>query len=91
MNKSNNPNIMILMVAIKQLGSLIDEVVFVGGCATGLLITDLAAPPVRMTKDVDVIIQISTRSEYRSFTKLYQGTSCQMNRAKIVYQSLWSE
>jgi hypothetical protein len=69
MNKSKNPNIIILMLAIKQLGSLIDEVVFVGGCATGLLITDLAAPPVRMTKDVDVIIQISTRSEYLSFTK----------------------
>jgi len=69
MIRSSDPNIKILYAAVKQLGKLADEVVFVGGCVTGLLITDTAAPPVRMTKDVDVIVQISTQSDYRTFTK----------------------
>ncbi len=67
--KLNNPNINILSLAVKQLGGLVDEVVFVGGCATGLLITDPAAAPIRVTKDVDVIVQITTPEDYRSFTK----------------------
>jgi hypothetical protein len=28
---------------------LIDQLVFPGGCATGLLLTDIAAPPIRAT------------------------------------------
>ena len=39
-----NPNIDILIGAVEQLGELVDKMVFVGGCATGLLITDKAAP-----------------------------------------------
>jgi hypothetical protein len=31
--------------------------VFVGGCATGMLLTDPAASPVRATFDVDVIVE----------------------------------
>lgn len=38
--------------------------VFLGGCATGLLITDAAAPKVRITQDIDAITEITTLSEY---------------------------
>jgi hypothetical protein len=44
-----NPNLEILVLAVNQLGELADELVFVGGCATGLLLTDPAAAPVRAT------------------------------------------
>lgn len=64
MIKAQNPNLEILMLAIDQLGELADEMVFVGGCATGLLITDLAAPPVRVTRDVDAIVQVASRADY---------------------------
>ena len=33
----------------------VDGVVFVGGAAAGLLITDLAAPTIRRTDDVDIV------------------------------------
>ena len=46
------------------LGPLCDEMVFLGGCATGLLITDPAAPPVRATRDVDVIVEVASLVEY---------------------------
>ena len=50
------------------LGSLRDQMVFLGGCATGLLITDPAAPPVRATTDVDVIVEVASLTEYRRIT-----------------------
>ena len=42
MPASYNPNLEILETAVKLLGPLADEVVFLGGCATGLLVTDSA-------------------------------------------------
>lgn len=38
--------------------------VFLGGCAAGLLITDPAAPKIRITIDVDVIVQVVSKGEY---------------------------
>ena len=46
------------------LGPVSDEMVFLGGCATGLLITDPAAPPIRATRDVDVVIEVASLAEY---------------------------
>ncbi|MFT5350503.1 MAG: hypothetical protein ACI909_001223 [Planctomycetota bacterium] len=54
MTKERNPNLDIVMLTADKLGRLCDEMVFLGGSTTGLLITDKAAPPVRATKDVDV-------------------------------------
>lgn len=48
----------------RRLGGLAERCVFVGGAATGLLITDPAIPNVRPTLDVDVIVEIATRSDY---------------------------
>jgi len=44
MSAPQNPNLEMLMLAVDQLGDLSDEMVFLGGCATGLLVTDQAAP-----------------------------------------------
>jgi predicted nucleotidyltransferase len=60
----NHPNIRLLERAAQQLIPLLDKLVFVGGSITGLLITDPAAAPVRSTKDVDTIVEISTRAAY---------------------------
>ena len=52
-----------------RLKELLPEIVFVGGCATGLLITDPAASPVRATDDVDVIVEVASYAEYARFSK----------------------
>ena len=44
MSRQQNPNLEIMQLAVEQLGELVNEMVFLGGCATGLLITDPAAP-----------------------------------------------
>jgi hypothetical protein len=59
-----NPNLELLELAAKQLRPLLSEIVFVGGCATGLLVDDPAAAPVRGTYDVDVIAEIGSYAEY---------------------------
>lgn len=64
MHRISNPNIELLELAVARLGPLADKMVFVGGCATGLLLTDTAAPPVRSTQDVDVLTQVATHGEY---------------------------
>ena len=51
----------------RLLGDLAEQCVFVGGAATGLLITDPANPDVRPTLDVDVIVEVAKRSDYYRF------------------------
>jgi hypothetical protein len=64
MRRAQNPNLEILEAAVRQLDELADEMVFLGGCATGLLIIDEAAPPIRVTQDVDAIVQVLSRADY---------------------------
>lgn len=65
-DQRGNPNIIILEAMVKALGDLSDAVVFVGGCSTGLLVTSVQAQPIRVTKDVDVVAQVTTTREYHA-------------------------
>lgn len=69
MIRPQNPNIHILELTVDRLGELADEMVFLGGCATGLLITDPAAPPIRATQDVDVIAEVGTLAAYHRLSE----------------------
>ena len=60
----DDPNLQLLEAAARALEPMLDEVVFVGGCVTGLLITDPAAAGVRPTTDVDVIAEVYSYAEY---------------------------
>jgi len=62
-NPVQNPNTALLLSAIEKLVPLLGQIVFVGGCATGLLITDPGAAPVRPTVDVDAIVEIASYPE----------------------------
>jgi hypothetical protein len=65
----NIENQRMLEAAAGHLGSLLDEVVFVGGATVELWITDEAAPEFRPTADVDVVVEITSRREYYRFEK----------------------
>lgn len=66
-------NIERLVAVAHRLGDLADEMVFVGGAATGLLITDPAAPDVRPTLDIDVIVEVASRAEYYRLQERLRG------------------
>jgi predicted nucleotidyltransferase len=63
MSPNQNPNASLLLSAVEKLVPLLDRIVFVGGCASGLLLTDPGAAPVRPTIDVDAIVQIASYDE----------------------------
>ncbi len=69
MARAANPNIEIMELAVARLGVLADEMVFLGGCATGLLITDALAPTSRATNDVDVICEVASLLDYQRLSK----------------------
>ncbi len=62
--KAKNDNMERILHVARKLGALLERVVFLGGSATGLLITDPAVPDVRMTQDVDMIVEAATWLEY---------------------------
>lgn len=64
--KPHDPNVEMLEVVAQALGGLCDELVFVGGCAVGLLCTSPHAPPSRITYDVDVVAEVAVLSAYHA-------------------------
>lgn len=53
----NLQNLKMLEMAADHLGSLLEEVVFLGGVTVELWISDPAAPEFRPTVDVDVVVE----------------------------------
>ena len=61
---ADDPNLPAIGLVTKALGDLCDSLVFVGGCATGLLLTAPRAELIRATQDVDVVAQVATMAQY---------------------------
>lgn len=59
-----NPNLALLIAIAQAMGPLCEQVVFVGGCATGLLVDDVDLMDVRPTEDVDAIVEVASLSAY---------------------------
>jgi hypothetical protein len=70
-----NSNLELLKKVARRLRPLLSEVVFVGGCTTGLFITDEAAAEVRPTFDVDVIAEITSYADYDTFSERLRALS----------------
>jgi len=64
MRAAQQVNRQMIEKAARLLAPLGQQVVFLGGAAMALLITDPAAPDVRVTEDVDVIVEVASRSKY---------------------------
>jgi hypothetical protein len=64
-----DPNRELFERAVHLLRPILDELVFVGGCATGLLLTDTAAAGIRPTKDVDAIVDVTSYAEYAGLSE----------------------
>lgn len=65
---ANDSNLALIANVAEALGDLRERLVFVGGCVTGLLITDPAAAPVRATRDVDAIVAVVSLADYQALS-----------------------
>ena len=66
-----DPNVQMVEKVAQALSELCDELVFVGGCATGLLYTSLNAPPPRVTYDVDVVTEVTALTAYHALEEQF--------------------
>ncbi|WP_140633872.1 hypothetical protein [Methylibium rhizosphaerae] len=64
MNWTHDPNLAKVQLVARALGPLCERLVFVGGCAAGLLLTDAAAAPARVTYDVDLLAEVVALAGY---------------------------
>ena len=62
--KPQQPNVAKVELVAQALGDLRGRLVFVGGCAVDLLLTDTAAAPTRVTYDVDLVAQVTALAGY---------------------------
>jgi hypothetical protein len=68
-----DPNRAMFESVVRLLTPILDQVVFVGGSTTGLLLTDAAAAGIRPTKDVDTIVNTTSYAEYEALSKLLKA------------------
>ena len=64
-----NPNIELLTSIATAMGAVREQVVFVGGCATGLLITQPLVADARATEDVDAIVEVASLVRYHALAE----------------------
>ncbi|MSP62425.1 MAG: hypothetical protein EXR72_19255 [Myxococcales bacterium] len=65
MSPAADPNLDLLRTVPLRLGPLRERVVFLGGSAIGLLVTDAAAGTMRPTIDVDLIVEVRSLADYQ--------------------------
>lgn len=59
-----SPSIEMLKVVARGLGDFKEHVVFLGGATVALHVTDPGAPDLRVTMDVDCVVEITSRKKY---------------------------
>lgn len=62
-------HLQILKLTVKELKSLNNEIVYVGGSTISLYVTEPRFVKIRETLDVDCIVQVAHREEYEVFSK----------------------
>jgi len=66
-------NVALLVGVAENLGHLRESLVFVGGCATALLVTATRAQPIRVTLDVDLVAEVATLTEYHELERQFEA------------------
>lgn len=74
--RPGDPNLDMLEIMARKLGALTERLVFVGGSTTGLFITDPLLPQIRVTRDVDVITEASSRLDYHHYAGVDSLLTC---------------
>lgn len=80
--RTQDPNLAKVELIAHALGTLRNQVVFVGGCSVGMLLTDTAAAPARVTYDVDLISQVAALASYHQLEREFDRLGFKRDMAK---------
>lgn len=64
-----DPNRVVFEAVVRLLRPVLGDLVFVGGCTTGIFLTEPAATGIRPTKDVDAIADVASYAKYNSLAE----------------------
>lgn len=87
--KLRHPNVAKVELVARALGDLRDDLVFVGGCAVDLLLTDPAAAPSRVTYDVDLVAQVAALAGYHKLEDEFVRLGFQRDMSKDAPVCRW--
>ncbi len=79
---SVQPNLEKIELIADVLGDLRGQLVFVGGCAVDLLLTDTAAAPARVTFDVDLVARVDVLSAYHALEARFAALGFKRDMAR---------
>ena len=83
----------LITYAAERLGSIRDQVTFLGGAVLALMVTEQGAKPPRPTKDVDVAIELTSRFGFyeleealraKGFQNAMEGPICRFKHGAII-------
>jgi len=73
--------------SIAKLNDALDGVpfsfAFLGGSVLSLLVTDKAVDAIRVTKDVDVVVDVKNRHEFHAAERLLEARGSSMTHARM--------
>lgn len=69
--KPQYPNLSKMELSARARGELREHLVFVGGCAMDLLLTDAAAAPSRVIYDVDLVAHVTALPDYHKLEEAF--------------------
>jgi hypothetical protein len=69
----NDPNLPLLESVMRDLGEFLERFLLLGGCATGLLVTNVATAPVRAPQGVDVIAEVLPLTDHYALERELSG------------------
>jgi len=78
-----------LETVARKLDHLLESVVFLGGCTTGLLITDEAIPDIRMSMDVDCIVDVLSLADHYKLTQELRKLDFEQNPSETDHICRW--
>lgn len=78
----SDPNLAMVELIAQALGPLREQLIFVGGCAAGLLLTDPAAGLARVTYDVDLLAEVTALPGYHRLETEFSRLGFKRDMAK---------
>jgi predicted nucleotidyltransferase len=89
----DDPNLAILVLIAQALGNLCESLVFVGGCATGLLLTAQRAQTIRATQYVDVVVRALSMADYHAMERAIasRGFKHDLSPEAPICRWLWND
>ena len=74
---------------VRLLAPVLDALVFVDGCVTGLMMTDPAATGIRPTRDVDAIADLTSYAMYTALSNQLRGTGLKQDTTEGARAGRW--